>query len=354
MAYNVTNDEVKKTQDDLSEKMLDKHSDQDVSGIKIFTDGVVAQSFALADGTPLKPAAVESITNNKQGALLISNGDNTVTAAANLSHEKGILLGGHAIFTTIEASAKKLRDIPSAQLQGKLPLELVDFHAGGALGAENNELTIDFENVSFINMLGQTLSDDDTMIVYDTSHSSLRKATLKNFYNTYINSKIHHPGGGKNSLQFKKGAGFGGSASLTFDDTKKTLGVQGDIQTFSVTTSKDATVNGTLVCNGAITQAITTVTNDYTVQDGDYTILADTTHNKVCLTLPNAASHAGRVLNIKMIHSSKYSLKTGPLTIDCVDGQLDYFDDIVLKMARSSRTLQSDGTNWWVINGRGS
>ena len=355
MAYNLTNDEVKTTQSDLSTNMVDKQTDQEINGTKTFINGITAKNFTLADGTTLQPTALETITNNHAGAILVCNGDKTATAAKHLHCERDLLVGEHAIFKTIEASGKGIRDLQSNQLQGPIAPTLIPLRQNGALSVQDKKLTVDFTNVFNINLHGQTIADLDTILVYDASHNALRKTTLKNLYDAYLDAKMSRSGGHKGSLQFKEGKGFKGCASLTFDQSKKALRIDGETTTINLRTVDTINVGGALTCEGAIYQPITTVDiTHYTVGATDSTILVDLTNNNVLLTLPDPAENVGRVLNIKAIHSKKYSLKSHTLTIQSASGTIDLFEEATLKMSRSSRVIQSDGENWWILSGRGS
>ena len=112
---------------------------------------------------------------------------------------------------------------------------------------------------------------------------------------------------------------------------------------------------GALRAQGATYQKIThTNIPEYEVQADDYTVLADTADNKVCVILPDASENDGRVLNIKLINSEKYRIKGNKLVIKSAGGLLDIYEEVILKMTTSSRSFQSDGKTWWIINGRGS
>lgn len=355
MAYNITATNVKETQDSLSQNMLDKESDQEIKGSKTFLNKISAKEFRLMDGTPLRPAALETISNNTADSILICNGNTTATGAPNLTYKNGTLSGQHAVFEVFDGSAKKLTEVPAAALEGTVPADALPLGRQGGLSIHNNQLFIDPTTPLSIRTQGQTLADPDLLLIYDVSKSELRNTTLQVLHDDYLHSKLKHPGGQVNSLQFKKGTGFGGSAALTFNSTKKVLNIEGHLDTLSLSTTNALTVGGALHQAGALYQAIKTITAaEYSVQEEDYTLLADVSDTSICITLPDAAANEGRVINVKSINSIKYTLRSHSLVIKSAAGQLDLFKDLTLKMNGTSRTFQSDGTNWWIIAGRGS
>ena len=92
----------------------------------------------------------------------------------------------------------------------------------------------------------------------------------------------------------------------------------------------------------------------YEVQDTDYTILCDSTKNVVNVILPPACNHNGRILTIKKINDNKHSLRSRPVKVRVQEGSIDFTDEIELKMNYSSRTIQSDGDNWWIVGHKGA
>jgi hypothetical protein len=61
------------------------------------------------------------------------------------------------------------------------------------------------------------------------------------------------------------------------------------------------------------------------------------------------------MLIIKKTNSSnKYKLNSAPIAVKSVEGAIDIGEEIQLKMNYTSRTLQSDGQNWWIIGSKGS
>lgn len=340
---------------DKVDHAIDNFSDEKIGGQKIFTQTVIAEGYKLHDGTLLKPVAVETIKNNRASGVLIANGDKTITAAANLAWDGHTLTGENLKFNNIYGSGENLIDLPAENLRGLVPAKSLDLRKNGALAVEDDQLTLSFHTVGSIKMNGQTLADADSILVYDNSHNLIRKSTLQAFYKDYINSKIHHPSGEQNTLQFRKGSSFGSAPTLTFDPGQNLLNVHGQVSTLTLKASEQVQLDGPVLHSSAQHQNITTVSQkDYKVGPDDYTILADTSANNVCVVLPDASTSRGRLLNIKAVHTEKYTLKGNVLTIKSAGGLIDLFEDVKLKMNTSSRCLQSDGENWWVINSRGS
>ena len=73
--------------------------------------------------------------------------------------------------------------------------------------------------------------------------------------------------------------------------------------------------------------------------------------------MPPANENYGRVITIKVIvgEDQKYRIRGTNSAKIITDGELiDFTQEINLKSNYSSRTLQSDGDKWWIINANGS
>jgi hypothetical protein len=127
------------------------------------------------------------------------------------------------------------------------------------------------------------------------------------------------------------------------------LNVEGKIR------SDSAHIEGGLHCAGAVRHNIIMIAdNHYDIGDSDYTVLCNTGKNQIKVNLPPACNHSGRVLIIKKADSNKYKITSNVLTISCEEGNIDLSKEIKLKMNYSTRTLQSDGENWWLIGSKGT
>ena len=214
---------------------------------------------------------------------------------------------------------------------------------------------MDFEAAEPMSKKGQTIADGDKLLLYDVSHDGLRHATFGELYHDYIRTKQHHPGGDRQALQFKRGNSFGGSRHLRFDEHKNILDLDGTLKAERAHVEQELVVRNNLRTEGAVHhKVIHTSESKYEVQEDDYTILADVVNNEVHVILPPAAQHHGRVVNIKLVNSQKYNIKSNKVIIKSAGGTIDFFDDTTLKMNTSFRSVQSDGENWWIIGAKGT
>jgi hypothetical protein len=90
---------------------------------------------------------------------------------------------------------------------------------------------------------------------------------------------------------------------------------------------------------------LVTKTSAYTATASDHTIICNATSGSFTVTLPTAASHTGRIYHIKKIDSSG--------NIVTVDGNSsETIDDgatAILTVQYESISIQSDGTEWWIL-----
>lgn len=90
---------------------------------------------------------------------------------------------------------------------------------------------------------------------------------------------------------------------------------------------------------------IKTVTSDYTVIDSDYTILVNATGGNITITLPSASSLQGSEFNIKKIDSSVNLVTVDGNGSETIDGSTT----AIIETQYESITIQSDGSNWYII-----
>jgi hypothetical protein len=200
-----------------------------------------------------------------------------------------------------------------------------------------------------IDLAGQNVADLDLLIVSDTSSGTTKHTTLKNLYDNYIGPRTLHPSGRKGYLQFNDGKDLGADPALSFNPTTKKLNIEGKLDANTVI------ADNKLVSCGAVFMNIKKVSKaNYEVQGDDYTILCQSGKNRMTVTLPPACDNSGRILIIKKANLNKYKLNSQPIAIKSVEGTIDINEEMTLKMNYSSRTLQSDGENWWVIGSKGS
>ena len=89
---------------------------------------------------------------------------------------------------------------------------------------------------------------------------------------------------------------------------------------------------------------MTTQTADYTVQTGDGTIFADAGSSAITVTLPSAV--AGRTIKIKKIDTTTNDVIIVGVSGATIDGAANRIADVPYQYIE----LQSDGTNWYVMN----
>jgi hypothetical protein len=124
---------------------------------------------------------------------------------------------------------------------------------------------------------------------------------------------------------------------LDGDLVNRTLTINGNI-------SSSVTSTSTLNINGSMSASIVTVTADYTVLDNDYTIIvapaaANATIN---ITLPaSSSSNKGRIYNIM-----PFSTLGGTLNVNAKRFNGASYSGL---FSAGGITVQSDGTNWYVI-----
>lgn len=104
--------------------------------------------------------------------------------------------------------------------------------------------------------------------------------------------------------------------------------------------------NSTLQVSGSLSMAITTVTSDYTLTASNNTVLANTSSNAITITLPSPANIAGRIYTIKKIGNGGIDKE---LTIAPSSGTIDGGVSYVIYNDWTYVTLQTDGTNWYII-----
>jgi hypothetical protein len=103
-----------------------------------------------------------------------------------------------------------------------------------------------------------------------------------------------------------------------------------------------------LSVNGSVAAGNRTITADYTMpvsgESEDYVILADATAGNITVNLCPASGQKGRILIFKKI-AGGYSFIIDANNSETIDGGLQYW----LSTIYQSVTLQSDGSNWFII-----
>ena len=371
MAYNVLKGKV--------EGSVDQHADQEIAGVKVFKNTVSASVFWDTDAqspcATMKDVAVTDIKGRHMGGVLTYNSENTLQTNYNFTYKDETLSVQNLNASNIAGSAKRLYDLPADRFNNKISAGFLNYSQGlqdvrGSLQIKTSEgifvsedgvglnidsesglwlkrgyLTIDPTKAERINIRGQNLSDDDLLIVSDVSTGRTNNTTLKNLYDNYIEFKIPQSSGAIGSIQLKGKSGFDSSAKLSYDTDNNVLKIENKIK------AKEAIIDKSLTCAGAVYHNITkTSCAVYQVTENDYTILCDSSNNKVLVELPPPCNNVGRVLVIKKANSDRYKLNSNAVEIQCQESKIDINDSINLKSNYSTRTLQSDGETWHVIN----
>ena len=127
------------------------------------------------------------------------------------------------------------------------------------------------------------------------------------------------------------------SGSLNFGNTSGTIGVSLLNNELGIGLRGATSL---LEVAGPIATAISTKTANYTLTSTDSTILAN---GAITVTLPTATGIGGRQYTIK-------NISTSAVTIASAGGTIDGATTISLTSHYESVTVQSNGTNWWVIS----
>ena len=375
MAYNVLKGTV--------EGSVDQHADQEIEGNKTFKNIIRAKTFYDMDADSpcetLKDVAVNKIENSTQHGIVTFKEDGTLRVEPALTFRDNVLQVREIEASHFKGSGSELTNLQASNINGTIDAKIVGHSARlhnvrgelqvkcgeglsieggdvsvstsptGALTLRSGALVVDPSKTLAITEGGQNLSDNDVLLVGDVSLNSPRNTTLKNFYENYIKVKMPQAAGSINQIQLKGSTGFASSAKLSYDTNRHILNVDGQIAALSLE------VGSALRCRGAITANIETISQEkYNVKQEDYTILCNSVKTPITVVLPPACNNPGRILNIKKANENKYHLRSFPVTIEASEGFIDLRSDIVMKMNYSSRTLQSDGKNWWVIGTKGS
>jgi len=375
MAYNVLKGSV--------EGSVDQYGDQEIEGIKVFKSTISASVFYDTDAkspcATLKDVAVTEIKGKIPGAVLTYDGVGILRTCRNLKYDGATLTARNIFARSITGSACGLREIPVNKfdgviegkyiqhglgihsVRGKLQVKIADglhldkdgigisLDSKSGLALKSNKLMVDPTKSSNINRAGQNVSDEDVLLIADATNGVLYNTTLLNLYNNYIDTKMPQAAGAKNAIQLKGRKGFAASSKLSYDTVKDILMVEGRA------IAHEMEVEGDLVCRGAVVQNINCVTQEhYEVAPDDYTILCDSIKKPITVMLPPACNHRGRILIIKKANSDPYNLRSYPVAIKAAEDRVDVHKEILIKVNSSARTLQSDGSRWWVIATKGT
>jgi len=371
MAYNVLKGTI--------EGSVDQHADQEIGGVKVFKNTVSASVFWDTDAqspcATMKDVAITGISGQTKNGILIYDNNNIAKTSHSLTYKDDVLRVKKLNAQQIAGSGTGLKNLPVDQFDGEINATYLNYSNGlhnirGSLQVKasdgiavseegigikldadcglwlnSNKLTLDLTKAESINSKGQNLSDDDLLLVGDISTNNTNNTTLRNLYESYIRLRVPHAAGTKGNVQFKGNSEFESCAKLNYDATNSVLKVEGKVK------SKSIHANKKLVCDGAVYHNITKTSDSvYQITDSDYTILCDSSQNKVRVQLPPPCNSEGRVVIIKKANSDRYKINSNTVEIRCEESKIDISDSVTLKSNYSTRTLQSDGETWLVIN----
>lgn len=375
MAYNVLKGKV--------DGAVDQHADQEIDGVKVFKSTISASVFWDTDAqspcATIKDVAVKNIKDGNIGGIMVWDGNGEAITSRKLKFNGDTLATHNLIANTINGSGAGIIDLPTDKFNGTIDATHLNFGAGlrdvrgelqvktgAGLQIENNSVSLSFQpngglvarngkiqlqpsSIPPVNTKGQNLGDNDVLIVGDVSREETRSTTLKNIYDNYFRLKVPQAHGSKNQIQFKGSSGFASSANLIFDESLKTLEINGKLKSHEVVSALS------LRCNGAVYNNITRISQkEYSVEEEDYTIVCNTSNNSITINLPSPCNNEGRVLIIKKVDDNKHKINSNLLKLSCEDGRIDIGNELSIKMNYSTRTLQCDGENWWIISSKGS
>jgi len=164
----------------------------------------------------------------------------------------------------------------------------------------------------------------------NTSSGVIGGANTGYLYTTGNDFAIGNATSGKNLLFFTGGTAAANEAMRI--DASGNVGVG--------TTSPTSTFQNT----GSFSQNIATKTGSYSLTASDYTIICNNSANRN-MNLPTAVGIAGRIYVIKKI-SASYTITITAIGSETIDGAASK----TLTTQYSQMTVQSDGSNWYVIS----
>ncbi len=375
MAYNVLKGTV--------DGSVDQHADQEIGGVKIFKNTISASVFYDTDAqspcATMKDVAIKEIKGATPDGLLLCDPEHGARTSYSLTYKDDVLKAKNISAENFVGSAEGLVNIPSnnfvdkisadhikvgygiENVRGDLQVKItegIEYIDGGigiglmpnsGLSFVGNKLVVDPSAALPINKNGQNLSDTDLLMISDVSTGTIKSTTLDNLYSSYINVKIPHVAGNSGEIQFKGRSGFDSTSNLTYERHNNTLKVNGRVSC-NTTIAREKTINEGAVYNNILN----TNAKQYEVKDTDYTVVCDTSDNRVSVILPPAQNNRGRIVVVKKANKNKYKINSHVVSVQCLENTIDLNNESVIKMNYSSRTYQSDGENWLIIGANGT
>jgi len=109
---------------------------------------------------------------------------------------------------------------------------------------------------------------------------------------------------------------------------------------------RQSSPSSTLHLGGSIATPISVKTSNYTLTETDHTILGS---GAFTLTLPSAATCAGRQYTMKQLASASSITITGTST-QRFDGTSFASGPKTIASQYRAMTVVSDGSDWWIVN----
>ncbi|MES1215497.1 MAG: hypothetical protein ABUT20_08270 [Bacteroidota bacterium] len=107
-----------------------------------------------------------------------------------------------------------------------------------------------------------------------------------------------------------------------------------------------ATPISTFQVSGSQSTSTVTITATHTASSSEYTILSNNTSGAITINLQAAAGCSGRIYNIKKLSGASKNVTIDPNASETIDGA----STTVLSNQYDSVTIQSDGTNWFILS----
>lgn len=105
------------------------------------------------------------------------------------------------------------------------------------------------------------------------------------------------------------------------------------------------TLTSSYILVSNVSHPIKTVSNDYNVSLGDYTVLCDASTSILNVKLPSAASSYTQIFNIKKIDSSGNNVHVTTTAANNIDFSVTQS----IAFTGTNLSVQSDGTQYWIL-----
>jgi hypothetical protein len=172
--------------------------------------------------------------------------------------------------------------------------------------------------------------------------SSARSQILRTLFDNTPNANGITIANGTLSLHAASATNPGGVSTIA-----QTFGGAKNIRdTLAVGVAEGTKGNSTLQLNGSMSTNITKQSSTYTVTEADNTVLADASGSAFTITLPSPTNIAGRIYTIKKVGNGGIN---NAVTINPSSGTIDGGSNFIIYNDWTFVTLQTDGTNWYII-----